>query len=277
VDISEVGTLDAVTGRVNNVSWEPFKIFDTGGRQIYFPPSVFFIADRGRFGLTFGTGNRENLWEGDGGLGGRYYVLVDDSFTAPFTALTENNLTSVDVNGGAQTSSLLSGSGWFFALNNNERVIARSLTVAGVTFFTTFQPETTTAVINGNPICARFGTSRLFIVNTTNGNGFAPPPIDADDPCVGNRCTTVPKFVTNPFTELSTTKNVDGDGSGANTGDEIDDNLALVLESIKDLLPDDCRFSTQNYLIKTIRSDTGVVTIAPVPVCVVQHNWTDSP
>ncbi len=274
---NDPGTLDAVTGRITNASWAPFEIFDTGGREIYFPPSVFFVADLGRFGLSFGTGNRENLWETDGGLGGRYYVLVDNDFSSGMTPLTEASLTQVDVNGAAANANLLtSAGGWYFPLLVNERVIAKSLTVTGVTFFTTFLPEGGPVTTGGDDVCARFGTSRLFIVNTTNGNGFAPPPIDANDPCTGSRCTTVPKFVTNPFDELSTTKNVDGSGAGSNNGDELDDRLQLVLEAIKDILPDDCRFSAQSVLIKTIRSDTGVVTIAPVPICIVQHNWTDN-
>jgi len=274
---NDPGTLDAVTGQVTNASWAPFEIFDTGGREIYFPPSIFFVADLGRFGLSFGTGNRENLWETDGGLGGRYYVLVDNNFSSGMTPLTEASLTQVDVNGAATNANLLTtAGGWYFPLLANERVIAKSLTVTGVTFFTTFLPEGGPVTTGGDDVCARFGTSRLFIVNTTNGNGFAPPPIDANDPCTGSRCTTVPKFVTNPFDELSTTKNVDGAGAGSNNGDELDDRLQLVLEAIKDILPDDCRFSAQSVLIKTIRSDTGVVTIAPVPICIVQHNWTDN-
>ena len=277
VDISETGTLDPVTGRINNTSWEPFKIFDTGGREIYFPPSVIFLAELGQFGLAFGTGNRENLWEADGGLGGRFYVLLDNDFVSGVTPLTESSLQQVDVTGAAQTTNLLTTQGgWFFPLLPNERMIARTLTVAGVTFFTTFIPEGSATVQNGVAVCARFGTSRLFIVNTTNGNGFAPPPVDTNDPCTGNRCTTVPKFVTNPFDELSSTKNVDSNSTDDNTGDEIDDRLQLILDSIKDVFPPDCRFGSANILIKTIRNDTGVITIAPIPVCIVQHGWTDN-
>ncbi|MEM7351208.1 MAG: hypothetical protein AAF657_10405 [Acidobacteriota bacterium] len=69
------------TPRVDAAAWDPFPIFDTGGSPIYFAPSAFFIPERNRFGLAFGTGDREDLWSVPPiGPEARFIVFVDDDF-----------------------------------------------------------------------------------------------------------------------------------------------------------------------------------------------------
>jgi hypothetical protein len=275
-DLSTPAQLDA-GGQVasTETAWDPFPIFNTGGRPIYFPPSVFFNADTGNLGLSFGTGNREDLWEPDGGLAGRYYIFLDNGLAAGASVLTEASLAEVNLADNDATNNLLtSQGGWYFPLGPEERLITKSLTIAGVTFFTTFIPQDGVPAGGGNDLCARLGDSRVFVVNTTNGNGFAPPPADPSETCANGRCMLVPEFVTNPFVDQGTTKNVVTD-TGARISDVIDDSLRAVMESIKGLMPDDCRFSAHTQNLKTIRSDTGVVFIAPIPTCIVQHGWAE--
>jgi len=47
------------------------------------------------------------------------------------------------------------------------------------------------------------------------------------------------------------------------------------MEELKTLFPNECRFANYRIDIKTIASDTGVVFIAPVPVCLMERNWKE--
>ena len=72
--------------------WEPVAIFDanwdvdsTGTatataarRPLYQRPTVFFAALLDRFGLAFGTGNREDLWQ-KVDQEARFYLFIDDA------------------------------------------------------------------------------------------------------------------------------------------------------------------------------------------------------
>ena len=78
VDISSPGTMQDVTintaqalpnltasvqvNRITDASWEPFPIFNTTGKPIYLAPTALYVAKLQRFALTFGTGDREDLW-----------------------------------------------------------------------------------------------------------------------------------------------------------------------------------------------------------------------
>ena len=48
------------------------------------------------------------------------------------------------------------------------------------------------------------------------------------------------------------------------------------MEILKSLFPENCKF-VANYRmdIKTVRSDTGVEHIAPVPICIIESNWKE--
>jgi hypothetical protein len=87
------------------------------------------------------------------------------------------------------------------------------------------------------------------------------------------RYVTAPKFTTQPFTEQSATGN-QGSGGGTNA-DTWTDELRLINHELKKLAPEDCSFANYTLDIKTIRSDTGIVFIAPVPICIEGHNWKE--
>jgi hypothetical protein len=40
-------------------------------------------------------------------------------------------------------------------------------------------------------------------------------------------------------------------------------------------LPPYCKFAAYTMDLKTIRSDTGVVCIAPIPICIAPRNWKE--
>ena len=276
---------DVITGQVHPVrrlldaSLVPFAIFDTGGRPIYFPPAVIFVASLGRFALAFGTGDREDLWAVSPAEG-RFYVMLDPGFATGMVPRTEATLERVEVDDADRPDRnlLLSPSsgfdaGWFLALDPGERVITKAFALSGVLTFTAYQPETTTGSSGhgaGEEVtCARTGESRVFVVMTTNADAL----LTLDD--MATRFWNVPQFVTNPFFELAQTQNRPGDDPGGTHSDQMTDDLRAVQERLKGLFPRNCRFGSFTINIKTIRSDTGVFFIAPVPVCIVEKNWKE--
>ncbi|HKH43146.1 MAG TPA: PilC/PilY family type IV pilus protein [Thermoanaerobaculia bacterium] len=267
--------------------WAPKKIFTTGGRPIYYRPSVIFVAKLGRYALSFGTGDREDLWS-KSGLEGRFYVFVDETDKLLSLPMLETNLqellvTSADTTNNDYLLGRPEGQrGWFLRLNVDERVITDSFALSGVTFFSSYQPDTCIGTLdpstnvctppkqNDDKVCAKTGRSRVFIVNTTNANSFM---VGAD----GQRTKyfMVSNFVTNPYVEQGPTKNLLSDTNTTPTADQMTAGLKQVMAELKKLFPQNCKFTNYRLDIKTISSDTGVVFIAPVPVCIVEKNWKE--
>ena len=131
--------------------------------------------------------------------------------------------------------------------------------------FTVYDPVHT----ESDGVCARGGTSKIFTVNTANAAGYTVAAGSTDYV----RYITAPNFSTQPFTEQSATGNRGG-GTGTNA-DQWTDELRLINKELKKLFPQDCRFANYTLDIKTIRSDTGIVFIAPVPICIEGHNWKE--
>jgi Tfp pilus tip-associated adhesin PilY1 len=281
----------------NRPLWAPYKIFSTGGREIYFRPSVIFVAKLGKYALSFGTGDREDLWS-KSGVEGRFYVFVDDSDQVAVLPMTEATLQVVNVSTTASpdvtnTDYLLGrpiGSrGWYLRLNADERVITDSFALSGVTFFSSYQPNicengvpdpithqcpTSSGSGGGNnnqpKVCSKTGSSKVFIVNTTNANTFM---VAADG--TRTRYLAVSDFVTNPYTEQSSTKNPATTQPTGTNADQLTASLTQVMNELKKLFPQNCKFTNYRLDIKTISSDTGVVFIAPVPVCIIEKNWKE--
>jgi len=279
VDLSTPVPFDDVPGqgkRVTDSRWNPFPIFTTDGRPIYFAPSVIFVAARGQFALAFGTGDREDLWEDAPNDDGRFYLLVDDDFAATTIGIPfdQDDLRRINLGAAAvdpETDFLLSPTsaqpGWFLPLEDDERVITQAFALGGVTVFSSFIPILETSTLGGNEVvCANRGVSRVYVLFTSNANAVFD---------TGFRFRTVPDLVTEPFTEVGQIKSsVNGNGSGQ-TADDLSDNLREVMESLKQAYPDSCRFANFTINIKSLRSDTGVEFIAPVPVCITQRNWRE--
>ena len=275
LSVRDLNGVSHTVSRIDTAQWVPKLIFDTAGKPIYFRPSVIFVARLGLYGLAFGTGEREDLWQRTN-LSGRFYVFVDDtdelqpSDPLPYT---EANFEAVDSNTVTTASEDylfrddVGTRGWYLTLNVDERVITNTFALAGVTFFSTFEPQVNVSGTK-DPLCSKTGSSRLFAVDTTNGNALL-----RDAEANPTRFTYVSTFVTEPFSELGQTKNDVGDASGS--ADVLNPSLQQVMEDLKRLYPSNCRFANFRIDIKTISADTGVVFIAPVPVCIVERNWRE--
>jgi hypothetical protein len=274
-------------------------------RPIYYRPSVIFRAGETDFALAFGTGDREDLWSlsaSDAKQNGRFYVFVDEfDATSDITApLDESDLTRIDAatTPVEQGGDLLSTGGWYLVLAPDERVITEAFALSGLTIFSAYVPQTfvgqdTTAdedatnpeedrvcgvdiaAVEADAVCSQRGVSNIYVVNTTNADGLLT--------VAGSRARSkaVADFVTNPFTEPGQTKSRtsgDGDGDGEDDGssaDELTPDLAEVMESLKDLFPPQCKFANYRVDVKTIAADTSLQFIAPVPVCIIEHNWKE--
>jgi Tfp pilus tip-associated adhesin PilY1 len=273
--------------RIPSTSWGPRVVFDAmydgttpltadkaPTRAMYNRPSVIFVARLGRYALSFGTGDREDLWSGDGTVTGRFYIVVDDTDDlTPGTTLTEANFKRLGVaDAVGSTDYLLSNTagqrGWYLVLDPDERVITDPFALSGVSFFSTFKPDV--QVSGGkDPLCSKTGTSRIFIVSTVNGNPF-----------MATRYIQVSTFVTNPYTEQGQTRNDDlsthdADDFGVDPNSDEAKRLTQVMNSLKSRFSSKCKFSNYRIDIKTISADTGIVFIAPVPICIMEKNWKD--
>jgi Tfp pilus tip-associated adhesin PilY1 len=294
VDVRSAGTLQTVTlnttqavpplassttvKRIIDTSWDPFPVFDTISRPIYFAPALIYVAKLNKFALGFGTGDRENLWNLDG-QDGRFYLIVDDGFTSAMTPKTEGSYEGI----AAAASDVASSSdfvvspgpgksrGWFLRLQTNERVITQTFGLAGVAIFSGFQPQD----IGTDPadVCARGGSSHLYVIFTSNANAVQK---------VGGTATrfrVVPKFVTNPYVEQGSTKNSAGSGGGGGSTNSSSENLDSaqqeILDQLKKLFPKQCRFGNNHLSVSGIRSDTGYERYATIPVCTIEHNWKE--
>ncbi len=244
-------------------------------RPLFYRPSVVFVARLGQYALSFGTGDREDLWSGDATVQGRFYVFVDDTDSLPVgTVLDERSFDQVlNADDPAQAQTILSSAagkrGWYIVLDPDERVITDAFALSGVSFFSTFRPDV--QVTGGrDPLCSKTGTSRVYIVSTVNGNAFMGEK---------QRFFNVSTFVTNPYTEQGQTRNPEDTGHDADdfgpVGSDEAQRLLGVMESLKSLFPGNCKFSNYRIDIKTISADTGVVFIAPVPICIIEKNWKD--
>ncbi len=266
-------------------------------RPIYYRPAVLFQADDEGFVLAFGTGDREDLWSLDD-VTGRFFMLVDSfNTTADISGpLNESDLARVDPgDAGLGATNLLQTGGWYLVLGNKERVITEAFSLSGLTIFSAYEPivftgeDTTTGEdatteeeqvcgediesVDADTVCSLRGTSNIYVVKTTNADGLL-----FDTSGNAQRSRQVADFVTNPFTEQGTVKRARGDGSDAEGGgsaDELTPDLEKVMESLKDLFPDQCRFANYRVDVKTIAADTSLQFIAPIPVCIIEHNWKE--
>jgi hypothetical protein len=302
MDISSPGTLQDVAistnqalpalaaattvKRITDTSWDPFAIFDTQNRPIYFAPTLFYVSRLSRFALAFGTGDRESLWNLDGQTG-RFYLIIDDGFVTGMTPKTEADYETID-SASSDVNSAFDfvlnpnpgkSRGWVLQLPANERVITQSFGLSGVVIFSGFQPQD----IGTDPaaVCARGGSSHVYVVYSNNANSVMQ---------IGGTSTrfrVVPKFVTNPYVEQGATKNTPpasggsggsgsgGSGSGTPNSEQLDATQQEILQQLKKFFPKGTKFANYWISVSGIRSDTGYERYATIPVGIIERNWKE--
>jgi hypothetical protein len=267
--------------------YDPFQIFSTGDRPIYQEINAVYVPRERANALLFGTGNRWDLWETNG-VEGRFYAIVDKDFedanrdgvldapnncplgcTQPLTEALYVGIDPDDLI--SPVANYLFGAipdtmpGWYFTLGADEKLITEPFTLAGVSFFTFYDP----VEIEISDACAVGGESKIFIVNTVTTTGYA-----VRSGTDRTRYLVAPVFTTQPYVEPSATKNEPTSSSTANA-DSWTTELREINADLRKLFPPGARFANYTLDIKTIRSDTGIVFVAPVPVAIEPHNWKE--
>jgi len=268
--------------RITEASRAPRVVFDnindaTKRRlPFFFRPSVIstpLLAPS--YTLALGDGNREDLWATSPSPG-RFYVFAEDTDLKPgiiTAAMLESAPVGLAVGDFLFSPRSGNRNGWVLELEPNERVVSNGFALAGITVFTTYTPEDPETVRDGDfLLCSRKGQSKVFAVLTTNANGVL---FDASNN--RTRSTLVNTLVGTAFADLSSTKNPPIDGAPPPTSppDELPPNRQLIFDELKKLFPSNCRFANYRIDIRALASDTQVVEVAPVPVCVIEKNWRE--
>lgn len=278
------GDTSFVQLRVTNLDWEPFPIFQTGPAgspgPVFFAPTVFYLSQVGGYVLTFGTGDREDLWSDRYGPA-RFYVIRDLGFTRAQFLGGDLPKSEIDYQ---QSSASLTGSmvgtdlvlrpasdmlpGWYFILEETERVTTRGAGLAGLLSFTAFTPliEFVEDDIEGD-LCARTGRSRIFAVDARNGDPLA---IGAEGE--GGRYKEVAGVPTPPTLEQVQSKN---DATGDVIDDELTEYQKNVLESIMKMFPPETRFANYYYALVQRTSRSEQIDPLLIPIGIMQKNWKE--
>ncbi|MCK4596198.1 hypothetical protein KAT73_05400, partial [candidate division WOR-3 bacterium] len=136
-------------------SWTGTVIFTaptaTPGNPIFYPPSLSYDLEDNLW-VFFGTGDRENPRDVSGQ--NRFYGIKDKGIT-----LREANIKDITSGGSPPYTN-----GWFIKLGTGEKVLAGTVVVEGIVYFTTYQ-----AINTGDP-CAISGVAKLYRVNFTQGS-----------------------------------------------------------------------------------------------------------
>ncbi|HEY6324752.1 MAG TPA: PilC/PilY family type IV pilus protein [Thermoanaerobaculia bacterium] len=307
VDLTQPAPIDSSTGRVSTAVnagtgqpyWQPFEIFDTQGRPIFYPPSVFLDTDRNQYGLAFGTGNRFDLWTNaaasdKNSLDGRFYVIIDTGFTAAnmSTPLKAANFQALTPDGSLNPNSnfLLSPPnglqpGYFFDLpgdsianDPNERLLSEAFALSGLLIFGTYVPKPL-VVGSNNAVCADTGDTHGFLLNINNG--------DAISSQVGAEGTGIPTGSSNRYFVLSkdlglnvtTAESTPIIVTKANPNPPAETPLSSVVKDVMaqiiKMMPSSCRFTNKRININVTDTFNTTYNVGAVPVCIIEKNWKE--
>jgi hypothetical protein len=275
---------DTVVQRVTDPLWDPFPIFNTSGRPIYYAPTALYLAKLGTVALAFGSGDREDLWDLSG-QEGRFYLIVDENFTT--SQVRDESLYQQ-----IRPSDLMNGTdfvmnpnpgksrGWFLRLDANERVITPAFGLVGFLTFSSYEPQITVSGGASGPTCGRTGLSRVYLLFANNANGVLKVA------GLATRYQEVPVFLAPPTIDSGPTQNGTGGTAGGNgtggtgvgaggTGSLTTDQQAILAE-LKKYFSTGTRFGNYWYDVSAMGSDTRYVGIAAIPIGIVQQNWKEN-
>ena len=278
--------------RVVADAWKPFKVFSSGGRPLYFSPTVITATQISRYALAFGTGDREDLWTGDS-TEHRFYLLVDENWTrdqfdeADEPPLVEAKFARIaaDADASPDENFLYNANdegvrGWILQLAADERVVAEAFALGGIVVFPTFQPAVNRLAPEAPDTvykCQHRGSSRVFTVFATNADSVLA--VGGEDDAdrffsVGNALVT-PPYVTKSETNNSVAGDPDPPSSDPAFESCPEDWKQNVTSRLQTLFPKGTRFSNETYLIEFQRDDTGAVCPIPIPVGTTRRDWKE--
>lgn len=193
IDLTDLRSLASPPGgRFNNQldltagSGKPFLLFQTPQPTspattpfypIYFRPTVVSLGynsgSKPALGIAFGTGDRDDILAkvdpSSLTYKQRFYYVVDTANTA---TRTESDLLDIASSTAAAATSA-PANGWFLELSNGERVITDSISINGVIFVSTFNPNPGVAPACSNiTTCIPTGAARQYRLLYATGNAY---------------------------------------------------------------------------------------------------------
>jgi len=277
VDISAPGVLDLDTDQILATEWVPFRIFSTGGRPIFLAPTVVFVASQGHFAVSFGTGDLQDLF-GEQAEPGRYYMIVDQNFTAATTGLpfTEAQYERVQLDSNAAVANFLvnptgtNRPGWVLELDPTEKLVSDTTAISGLLTFTTFvtdlgPDESGPTDPSSGQACFEevTGSGRVYRLLATNANSL-----------VGTeRFFEVQGFASDPFVSPSAFSQQQSDPNAVDPFASAE--MAQIRQSLMGLFPQNCRFGNFSMRVGVNLSSGEQVPVADIPQCVVVKNWKE--
>ncbi len=157
--------------------------------------------------------------------------------------------------------------GWILNLQAEERVITQAFGLAGVLVFSTYNPDPPGGFGMSATNCNYTGSSNNYVVFANNAN-----PVGIVNG-VATRYTVVQNnFVTNPFIEQGATKN---SASSNKNSEQLDSVQQGILDTLKKLYPKNTKFANYWISVSGVRSDTGYVRYATIPIGIVVKNWKE--
>ena len=313
LDLTLAAPIDPKTARISASSWIPFEIFDTEGRQMFYPPAVFFDTDLDMFGLAWGTGDRQDLWKCAGSvstcvstdpdrLSGRFFVILDRDTTTgvPLTSKTAGlpfkaaNLPALTPDGAPAgiTSFLLTPAkgmqpGWYLDLKSGERVLTEAFALSGILIFSSYVPSVVIPT-NSNSVCADTGDTRVFVLKINNGDAIGQQVAALGTGTAGNGSGGTPtnryyvlskdlglNVNTSESTPIIATKGNPNPVQPPALPDTIKKALQNVMANIKLLMPSNCRFSAKRINVTVTDTFNTQFPVAAVPECIIEKNWKE--
>jgi hypothetical protein len=148
--------------------------------------------------------------------------------------------------------------GWVLQLAANERLVTKAVLLSGLLVFSTFQPFSP-------ELCEYSGNGSVYALLATNANSIAGPTED--------RATVVEGFAGRAVITPAGMAQAGADGQ---TTDPFETARMLQIRSnLMDLFPPDCKFGSFNLSVSVALSNTSVMSVASIPICVARKNWTE--
>jgi hypothetical protein len=269
---------DQTVQRVIDNAWDPFVIFDTKGKPIYFPPTAVFVSKLDTVALAFGAGDREDLWNSVGNVEGRFYMITDEGFTKGMTGLPFDETKYSQVLPAALATSqdfvinppAGKNRGWYLRLLANERVITPAFALGGLVVVSSYEPDPPPPPAATGALCGHTGTSRVYTVYASNGNPVLHDTVLNQDV----RFQEVDVFVAPPTVDSGSTKNP---ATGQHSAGELSATQENIMKHLKDYFPTGTKFGNFWFNVSAMGSDTRYVGIAAIPIGIFERNWKSLP
>jgi len=156
--------LDDGSGSNASTGWRLYKLASLGARKFFFPPDA--VLTQGFTAVLIGSGDREKPLSSSSS--DRFYMIKD---TNPnYLLTTPAVITQSDLVSNTSSTGLDTAKGWYYDLRNGEKVVNAPLTVGGVVYFGTNQPDPDQLECKAN-----LGDARSYAVNFSTGAGARPP------------------------------------------------------------------------------------------------------